>query len=64
MAGGVVLGKRRARDSLDRFSLSTFSTSLKVNDVVVTGSTSECPGTMYREREREREREPYITSIP
>ena len=44
MAGGVVMGKRHARDSVDRAALATYSTSLLVNGVeVASGATSQCP---------------------
>ena len=44
MAGGVVMGTRHAKDTVDRAALKSYSTSLLVNGMeVAAGSTSKCP---------------------
>lgn len=47
MAGGVVMGTRHAKNTVDRAALKTYSTSLLVNGTEVdAGSTSLCPGML------------------
>ena len=44
MAGGVVMGTRHTKETIDRAKLKSISTSLQVNGAeVAAGSTSECP---------------------